>query len=185
MYKIKSIIFDLDGVLVETKDLHFKALNKSLIDCKTNTQITYDEHIKIFDGLPTDEKLNILNKSKRLDPKKNSKVKKIKQIYTEKLLKNEIKYNNKIYNLFEKLSKKYSLAIATNAVRPTLNICIKLKIKILTHTISNEEIENPTSSEIYMRTMLALNSAPKETLIVEDSYAVDTQPRFRSLFISS
>ena len=76
MYKIKSIIFDLDGVLVETKDLHFKALNKSLIDCKTNTQITYDEHIKIFDGLPTDEKLNILNKSKRLDPKKNSKSKK-------------------------------------------------------------------------------------------------------------
>ena len=145
MYKIKSIIFDLDGVLVETKDLHFKALNKSLIDCKTNTQITYDEHIKIFDGLPTDEKLNILNKSKRLDPKKNSKVKKLKQIYTEKLLKNEIKYNNKIYNLFEKLSKKYSLAIATNAVRPTLDICIKkLKIKkFLTHTISNEEIENP------------------------------------------
>ncbi len=173
MYKIKSIIFDLDGVLVETKDLHFKALNKSLIDCKTNTQITYDEHIKIFDGLPTDEKLNILNKSKRLDPKKNSKVKKLKQIYTEKLLKNEIKFNNKIYNLFEKLSKKYSLAIATNAVRPTLNICIKkLKIKkFLTHTISNEEIENPKPHpEIYMRTMLALNSAPKETLIVEDSY---------------
>ena len=87
MYKIKSIIFDLDGVLVETKDLHFKALNKSLIDCKTNTQITYDEHIKIFDGLPTDEKLNILNKSKRLDPKKNSKVKKLNKYILKNFLK--------------------------------------------------------------------------------------------------
>ena len=32
MSKINFIIFDLDGVLVETKDLHFKALNKSLLD---------------------------------------------------------------------------------------------------------------------------------------------------------
>ena len=28
---IKFIIFDLDGVLVDTKDLHFKALNKALL----------------------------------------------------------------------------------------------------------------------------------------------------------
>ena len=27
---IKSIIFDLDGVLVETKDIHFQALNLAI-----------------------------------------------------------------------------------------------------------------------------------------------------------
>lgn len=27
---IKAIIFDLDGVLVETKDIHFEALNEAL-----------------------------------------------------------------------------------------------------------------------------------------------------------
>ena len=31
---IKFIIFDLDGVLVETKDIHFKALNKALMKTK-------------------------------------------------------------------------------------------------------------------------------------------------------
>ncbi len=173
MYKIKSIIFDLDGVLVETKDLHFKALNRSLLECKANTQISYDEHIKIFDGLPTDEKLKILNKDKRVDPSLNKKIKELKQIYTVKLLNTEIRYNPKVYSLIEKLSKKYQIAVATNAVRSTLDMCLKkLRIKkFIKFSISNEEVFNPKPHpEIYMKSMIEINAAPKETLIVEDSY---------------
>ena len=48
MNKIKSIIFDLDGVLVDTKNIHFEALNKSLLDSGTDYQISYKDHIKIF-----------------------------------------------------------------------------------------------------------------------------------------
>ena len=54
---IKLIIFDLDGVIVDTKLLHFRALNLSLKKNKINHQISYQEHLKIFDGLPTKEKL--------------------------------------------------------------------------------------------------------------------------------
>ena len=64
MNKIKSIIFDLDGVLVDTKNIHFEALNKSLLDSGTDYQISYKDHIKIYDGLPTIEKLKILKKKK-------------------------------------------------------------------------------------------------------------------------
>ena len=64
MNKIKSIIFDLDGVLVDTKNIHFEALNKSLKDVKTGYQISYKDHVRIFDGLPTLEKLKILEKKK-------------------------------------------------------------------------------------------------------------------------
>ena len=53
MNKIKSIIFDLDGVLVDTKNIHFEALNKSLLDSGIDYQISYKDHIKIYDGLPT------------------------------------------------------------------------------------------------------------------------------------
>ena len=61
---VKVIIFDLDGVLVDTKLIHFEALNESL---KKNNfdKITYDDHIKIFDGLPTAEKLKILISKKK------------------------------------------------------------------------------------------------------------------------
>ena len=60
---IKAIIFDLDGVLVDTKKIHFEALNISLKKFKFD-QISIDEHEKIYDGLPTLQKLNILNKKK-------------------------------------------------------------------------------------------------------------------------
>ena len=60
MSKIKSIIFDLDGVLVDTKKIHFTALNKAFSDCKIKYQISLQDHLKIYDGLPTTEKLRIL-----------------------------------------------------------------------------------------------------------------------------
>ena len=48
MNKIKSIIFDLDGVLVDTKNIHFEALNKAFVDTKINFQISFKDHIRIY-----------------------------------------------------------------------------------------------------------------------------------------
>ena len=45
---IKVIIFDLDGVLVNTKKIHFETLNKSLKKNKLNL-ISYEDHLKIYD----------------------------------------------------------------------------------------------------------------------------------------
>jgi len=60
---IKAVIFDLDGVLVDTKKIHFESLNLSLKKYKCD-QISLDQHLKIYDGLPTSEKLKILNRKK-------------------------------------------------------------------------------------------------------------------------
>ena len=63
---IDTIIFDLDGVLINSKNIHFSALNQALEKVKANYQISYEDHLKIFDGLPTDKKLEILNKKNLL-----------------------------------------------------------------------------------------------------------------------
>ena len=47
---IKTIIFDLDGVLIESKEIHYKALNEAL---PFNYRISYEEHLSTYDGLPT------------------------------------------------------------------------------------------------------------------------------------
>ena len=59
--KIKGLIFDLDGVLVDTKKIHFDALNIALKSIKFE-QISFKDHVNIYDGLPTLEKLKILKK---------------------------------------------------------------------------------------------------------------------------
>lgn len=169
---IKAIIFDLDGVLVDTKIIHYVALNKALKRCGIDHQITLDEHINIFDGLPTVEKLKILNKKKIINKKKNSQIIKYKNIYTIKEI-YKIPFNKEIFKIFKIFSKKYKLAVATNAVRQTLDICIKnLKIKkFLSYAISNQEIKNSKPHpEIYLRCFVEMNLKPSETLIVEDSH---------------
>ncbi len=170
---IKGLIFDLDGVLVNTKDLHFIALNQALKKIKIKNIISYDDHVNIYDGLPTLEKLKLLNNKKILKKSQFKSVIKYKQKLTIELLKKKIKYNKRIFNLFYKLSKNYKLAIATNAVNETMELCLRvLKIKkFCSYSICNNNVINPKPHpEIYLRCLVELGLKPSETIIIEDSH---------------
>ena len=169
---IKAIIFDLDGVLVDTKKIHFEALNLALKKFKYN-EISFEDHVKIFDGLPTNEKLKILNKKNNLPKKDFSKINKFKQKITSEILKKRIKKNLVLINIFKKLFKNYKIAVATNAVNSTLKICLeKLGIsKFVSFKLSNEDINFPKPNpEIYLRIFIKFGIYPSEALIVEDSH---------------
>ena len=113
---IDTIIFDLDGVLIDSKNIHFTALNKALEKTKINYSISFEDHLKIFDGLPTNEKLKLLLEKKIIKKKHFLKIKKEKNKITDDLFKKQISYNKNIFELFKKLSKKYKLGVATNAI---------------------------------------------------------------------
>ena len=170
---INLIIFDLDGVLVDTKKNHYIALNEALKKFGIKKTISYEDHLRKFDGLPTYEKLKILNKEGVLDVKLNKSVHKYKQIFTKKSLLKNVHYNKNIFEIFKKLSKKVKIAIATNATKTTLDICInKLKIrKFIDFTISNENLKNPKPNpEIYLKVFIKFGFYPKNVLIIEDSF---------------
>ena len=59
----KLVIFDLDGVLIDSKDYHYEALNQALGD---EYVISREEHVSIYDGLPTKAKLELLTRNKGL-----------------------------------------------------------------------------------------------------------------------
>ena len=42
---IKAIVFDLDGVLVETKIIHYEALNQAISDYDYDYIINYSDHL--------------------------------------------------------------------------------------------------------------------------------------------
>ena len=169
---IKAIIFDLDGVLVDTKIIHFEALNMALKKYNFK-EISMDDHVKIFDGLPTNEKLKILNKSENLSKNFFFKINKYKQKITSSILKKKIKPKKNILDIFKYLHKDYKIGVATNAVKSTLEICLKnLGIsKYVDFKLSNEDINNPKPNpEIYLRTFIKFGIYPSEALIVEDSH---------------
>lgn len=166
---IKLIIFDLDGVLIKSKDFHYEALNRALIDFN-ETPIDYKDHINIYDGKSTREKLQI----KKINIERSEKINKQKQIYTAQLIEEKITRNETIIEIFKYLKeKKYYLSVASNSIRYTIFISL-YKLGVLQYTdyfISNEDVEETKPHpEMYLKVMNNFKVGPRETLIIEDSY---------------
>jgi len=60
MNSIKAILFDFDGTLINAKEWHFDALNVALVKNGFN-KIPHNEHLLTFDGLSTNQKLDLLS----------------------------------------------------------------------------------------------------------------------------
>ena len=80
---IKLVLFDLDGVLIDAKKLHYDALNLALGD---KYSIAEDEHNNKYDGRKTKEKLDILTMDKGLPIELHDQVYKDKQKVTLELI---------------------------------------------------------------------------------------------------
>jgi HAD superfamily hydrolase (TIGR01509 family) len=165
----KLIIFDLDGVLVEAKNIHFEALNKAL---GPEYEISWNEHLSKYDGLKTNQKLEMLTKDRGLDPSLYEEVWNKKQNYTLKALR-ELKPNITLQSIFNGLSEDgYKLAVCSNSIRKTvLTVLSKLGIiEFVDLILSNEDVKNSKPHpEMYWKAMSMMNCLPEETLIVEDS----------------
>ena len=170
---IKTIIFDLDGVLVDTKDYHFHALNNSIKKIAGKKYIiNHAEHLSIYDGLPTKTKLFKLSQDKSLPKKFIQSIYDDKQKETLKILTRKIKKKVKIIQIIKSLKKKYKIACASNSIRKTVILCLeKLGVlKLFDFIISNEEVSQPKPHfEMFYKCMIATDSNIFQTLIIEDS----------------
>jgi HAD superfamily hydrolase (TIGR01509 family) len=167
--KIKLVIFDLDGVLVEAKNIHFDALNEALGE---KYSISWNEHLSIYDGLKTTQKLDMLSDRKGLPKEKHDIVWKSKQNITLQKLK-QLKPDTELQEVMEFLSDGgYKIAVCSNSIRKTvLTVLSKLGImEYMDLVISNEDVKNSKPHpEMYWKGISMMSVLPEETLIVEDS----------------
>ena len=165
---IKLVIFDLDGVLVEAKNIHFEAFNKAL----GKYAISWDEHLSIYDGLKTNQKLDMLHERKGLPKEQFTNIWNNKQKYTLEALSN-LKKDEILYSTVQNLSLDgYKLAVCSNSIRKTvLTVLSKLGIiEFFDLILSNEDVKNSKPHpEIYWKAISEMSCLPEETLIVEDS----------------
>ena len=170
---IKLIIFDLDGVLVDARELHYNALNDALLFIDEKYVINRDEHLSTYDGLSTTKKLNLLTKNKGLPKSLHNQVWKTKQQMTLKLI-DEFSVDERIRDILKKLkSENYTIACATNSIRETAKLQLIRKgfFEYIDFMYSNQDVKNPKpNSEMYLRCMIKAEVNPNETLIIEDSH---------------
>ena len=169
---VKLIIFDLDGVLVEAKQIHYDTLNKALYEIDPYYIISETEHLSIYDGLKTTQKLELLTKNKGLSVNHYEKIWNRKQQLTIDAI-SELKSDNDKIELFKELRNRgYKLACASNSIRRSVLVMLA-KIGIIEYMdliLSNEDVKNSKPHpEMYWKAMSMMGCLPEETLIVEDS----------------
>lgn len=169
---IKLIIFDMDGVLVEAKQMHYETLNQALREVGEQYIINETEHLSIYDGLKTSQKLELLAKHKGLHSDFFESIWSRKQYLTIESLKT-LKPNitlQSILNAF--VEDGYKIAVCSNSIRKTvLTVLSKLGIiEFVDLILSNEDVKNSKPHpEMYWKAMSEMSTLPEETLILEDS----------------
>lgn len=169
----KLLIFDLDGVLIESRELHYETLNDALSTIDPKYIITREEHLSTYDGLSTTTKLKILAANKGLPSSYFDQIWQDKQKHTFERLKS-ISRSSKLIEICEWLkSKNYRIAVASNSIRETIKISLMSLgiMEYVEYIMSNEDVRRTKPyPEMYWNCMNALNAIPRTTIIAEDSH---------------
>ena len=170
---IKLIVFDLDGVLVDARDLHYEAFNLALNEIDSQYVIDREEHLSTYDGRPTTAKLKLLTENKGLPPEKYNEVWKKKQEKTVDII-NKMTTDYRMAHVLSELKKSgYKIYVGSNSVKHTIKMMLLRRgiLEFVDEIFSNEDVDNPKPSpEIYLRCMVRAGACPKETLVIEDSH---------------
>lgn len=169
--KIKAILFDMDGVLIDAKEWHYEAFKKAI--SLFGYEITDLEHLHNLDGLPTKDKLKLISEKIYLPTELHGFINEIKQIYTNQLI------EEKCFPVFcheyalSKLKQEgYKIAVCSNSIRKTIERMMDKAAltNYLDLILSNEDVKNAKPNpEIYLKAMKMLRVKPDECLILEDN----------------
>ena len=168
---VKLVVFDLDGVLIDSKQTHYEALNRAL---GPDYAIDIEEHLSTYDGLPTRAKLNMLTETRGLPTDRHAEIARAKQRATVDILKETVQPRADFVDMCRELKDRgFMLACASNAVRDTVKMSL-LQLGLIEYFdfwYSNEDVEKGKPHfEMYFKCMLTANAKPSQTLIIEDSH---------------
>jgi HAD superfamily hydrolase (TIGR01509 family) len=171
MIKIRAVLFDLDGVLVDATEWHYEALNRAL--ALFGYTISRYEHLTTYNGLPTRKKLEMLSVEKNLPRGLHSMINQIKQKYTrEEILRKCTPTFDKELMIRQLKRDGYKLAVCSNAVRESVERMLLASglLDQFDFLASNEDVAQPKPDpEMYLLACSTLGVKPSECVIVEDA----------------
>ncbi|AXF84952.1 Phosphorylated carbohydrates phosphatase [Ephemeroptericola cinctiostellae] len=171
MTKIKAVLFDMDGVLIEAKDWHYEALNNALQ--LFGMEISRYDHLITYDGLPTKKKLEMLTMERGLPIGLHNFINDMKQQYTMEIVYAQCKprfYHE--YALSKLQTEGYRMAVCSNSILNTIEIMMQKASldKYLDFYVSNQDVTHgKPNPEMYNKAIAKMGLTPSECMIVEDN----------------
>lgn len=171
MTKIKAVVFDMDGVLIDAKDWHYDALNRALQHF--GFTISRYDHLVTFDGLPTRKKLEMLSREHGLPTGLHGFLNELKQVYTTELVHAHCKPRFQHEFALSRLKAAgYRLAVASNSVRKSVELMME-KSRLtgyLDAIVSNQDVPHAKPApDIYHKAAELIGVKPGDCLVVEDN----------------
>ena len=171
MAKIKAIIFDMDGVLIDAKEWHYEALNRAL-ELFGYTITRYD-HLVTYDGLPTRKKLEMLTKERNLPKELHGFINEMKQQYTMEIVHAKCKpVFQREYAMSKLKTDGYRIGVASNSIRNSIVTMMNMSdlSKYIDIIVSNQDVkEGKPNPEIYTKAIERLGMKPEDCMVIEDN----------------
>ena len=167
---MKAVIFDMDGVLIDSEPLHFKGSRKVLR--KFGNELTWDKYQKCI-GTTMKKSMEIYIKEFGLAVSADELMKSCDKAFIEEIKKNCVAKEG-VYQLLKRLVGRITVALASSANENQIEIILKgLKIKqYFSIIISGEHFEeSKPDPRVYIETAKNLQVNPRECLVIEDSEA--------------
>ena len=116
----RLFIFDLDGVLVDSKKIHYDALNEALSAVDKRYNISLNDQKEIFEGLTTNQKLQILTQTRGLPEYKYDLIWKQKQLNSISFFQ-ELKPDTELVDIFKIIkNNNIKICVASNSIELTV-----------------------------------------------------------------
>ena len=167
---IDTVLFDMDGVLIDATEWHYDALNEALEIF--GFEIGREEHLARFNGMTTKKKLEILSVEKGLPRDLHEIISEVKQDRTLRIAARKCFPTAAHLILLSTLKNKgMKVGVVTNSIRMTTEFMLQYSgvSKFLDVLITNEDIDQPKPApDGYVLAMKNLGSKAENTVVVED-----------------
>ena len=169
MKKFSAIIFDMDGVIVDSEPLHQKAFEDLFAELgrKHDHGVVFSEHIGLSDGSTlraflqkTGLKHDLADLNKR------------KMNYFLRYLREHRPIFKELHELIPTLAKRYKLGVATSSPHHVVDVVMEISglRPHFTALVAREDIRFPKPDpEIYFTTARKLGIRPSTCCVIEDS----------------